>query len=225
MRSHSNALSTHSGPPAAQLMKTYLEALPPLRPLTFVLKYFLAARGLNEPYSGGVGSYLLQLMIVALLQHRERDAVNYRRPSLNNLGSLLLEFLELYGLEFNYMTTGISVRHDGFFFPKGAADRKENFYQANRPFSLSMENPLDTTMDVGKGSFRMQTVQRAFAVAYRMIMAHTAAPAQPAISILATILPPTEEMMERKTLKRARKAKRKQQFNDRNDRKRQKTEQ
>ena len=222
---HQIALLTFSGPPAAQLMRTYMEALPPLRPLTFVLKYFLAARGLNEPYSGGVGSYLLQLMIVALLQHRERDAVNYRRPSLNNLGSLLLEFLELYGIEFNYLTTGISVRHDGFFFPKGAADRKENFYQAMRPFMLAVENPLDTTMDVGKGSFRMQTVQRAFAVAYRMIMAHTAAPAQPTISILATILPPTEEMMERRAIKRARKAKRKQESIEKSERKRQKTEQ
>lgn len=41
-----------TGPPAACLMKNYMEAMPPLRPLTFVLKYFLAARGLNEPYTG-----------------------------------------------------------------------------------------------------------------------------------------------------------------------------
>jgi non-canonical poly(A) RNA polymerase PAPD5/7 len=56
-----------TGPPAAQLMTTYLDALPPLRPLTFCLKQFLQARGLNEPYSGGVGSFLLQLMIVSFL--------------------------------------------------------------------------------------------------------------------------------------------------------------
>jgi non-canonical poly(A) RNA polymerase PAPD5/7 len=126
-----------SGPPAAQLMKRYLEALPPLRPLTFVLKYFLAARCLNEPYTGGVGSFLLQLMIVAFLQHRERDAVNYQRPSVYNLGSLLLEFLELYGIEFNYFTTGISVRYDGFFFPKGAADRRSIFCKSDRMAMVS----------------------------------------------------------------------------------------
>jgi non-canonical poly(A) RNA polymerase PAPD5/7 len=127
-----------SGPPAAQLMKRYLEALPPLRPLTFVLKYFLAARGLNEPYTGGVGSFLLQLMIVSFLQHRERDAVNYQRPSVYNLGSLLFEFLELYGLEFNYYTTGISVRYDGFYFPKGAADRRITFLKSDRMSMVSI---------------------------------------------------------------------------------------
>ena len=126
-----------SGPPAAQLMKRYLEALPPLRPLTFVLKYFLAARCLNEPYTGGVGSFLLQLMIVAFLQHRERDSVNYKRMGVYNLGSLLLEFLELYGIEFNYFTTGISVRYDGFFFPKGSADRRSTFWKPDRTSMVS----------------------------------------------------------------------------------------
>jgi DNA polymerase sigma len=80
-----------TGPPAATLMKTYMDAMPPLRPLTFVLKYFLAARGLNEPYSGGVGSFMLQMMITAFLQHRERYNYNYKRQSVYNLGSLLLD--------------------------------------------------------------------------------------------------------------------------------------
>jgi non-canonical poly(A) RNA polymerase PAPD5/7 len=192
-----------TGPPAAVLMKTYLSALPPLRPLTFVLKYFLSARGLNEPYSGGVGSFMLQLMIVGFLQHRERDAFNYRRAGLNNLGAMLLEFLELYGMQFNYMTTGMSIRHDGFFFPKGAADRKEIFWQPSRPFSMALENPLDTTADVGKASFRIGMIQRAFAVAYKMVLAHTATPLEPTMngSILETILPPTNEMRERAVMR------------------------
>lgn len=203
-----------SGPPAAKLMKTYLEALPPLRPLTFVLKYFLVARGLNEPYSGGVGSYLLQLMIVAFLQQRERDAYNYRRVSHNNLGVLLIEFFSFYGLDFNYATAGISVRHDGYFFPKGAADKKETFYQALKPFMLAFENPLDPTTDVGTSSFRIQMVQRAFVLAYRQLMAHTTTPANPTVSILATILPPTEAMVDRRELKRRLRLKRKKQFSD-----------
>jgi non-canonical poly(A) RNA polymerase PAPD5/7 len=33
-----------TGPKAAALMKTYMDAMPPLRPLTFVLKYFMDAR-------------------------------------------------------------------------------------------------------------------------------------------------------------------------------------
>jgi non-canonical poly(A) RNA polymerase PAPD5/7 len=236
-----------SGPPAAQLMKEYLQALPPLRPLTFVLKFFLAARGLNEPYSGGVGSFMLQvslilaryhftlasagclthsypsfhqLMIVAFLQHRERYARQFRRPSLYNLGSLLLEFFELYGIDFNYHTTGISVRNDGYFFPKGASDRKNVFYEPTRPFLMAIESPLDPTQNVGLGSFRIQLVQRAFAHAYRVLMANITEfsstikkprPDDPFApfhhsgnsgSILATVLPATTYMTSRLVLKR-----------------------
>ena len=186
-----------NGPKAAQLMTTYLQAMPPLRPLTFVMKYFLASRGLNEPYSGGIGSYLLQLMIVSFLQHRERESFNNSRPSVYNLGCLLLEFLELYGADMNYITTGISVRHDGFYFPKGALDRKDTFCYPARSFSLAMENPLDPTMDVGKASFRIGIVQRSLDVAYKVLLALVAEPYHAAVSILASILPISEEMYAR----------------------------
>jgi non-canonical poly(A) RNA polymerase PAPD5/7 len=191
-----------TGPQAATLIKTFMEAMPPLRPLIFVLKYFLAARVLNEPYSGGVGSYMLQLMIVSFLQHRERDAVNYGSPpGVYNLGCLLLEFLELYGTKFNYCTTGISVRHDGAYFRKG--ERKEAFLQPNRASMIAVENPLDVNMDVGKASFRYSAVQRAFAAAYKVLLAHLAAPPVPTVSILATIVPPNDEMMQRKKAKKS----------------------
>lgn len=191
-----------TGPKAALLMKTYMEAMPPLRPLAFVLKYFMESRGLNEPYRGGVGSYMLQLMIVSFLQHRERDGYNFRRPSLYNLGALLLEFFELYGLDFNYVTSGISVRHDGFYFPKGAKDRKDHFWQPNRRFSMAIENPLEPTHDVGKASFRIGAVQRSYELAFKTLLAHLSEPMVPAVSALASILPPTLEMKRRALSKR-----------------------
>ena len=178
-------------------MKTFLDAMPPLRPLSFVLKYFMEARALNEPYTGGVGSFMLQLLIVSFLQHRERDAFNFRRPSLYNLGCLLVEFLELYGLDFNYVTTGISVRHDGFYFPKGAKDRREHFWNPSRPFSMAIENPLEPTKDVGTPSFRIQTVQRSFETAFKVLLSQLSEPMVPSISPLASILPPTDGMRKR----------------------------
>lgn len=188
-----------TGVQAAQLMLRFMEALPPLRPLTFVLKYFMAARGLNQPYTGGVGSFLLQMMIVSFLQQRERDALNNRRPSLQNLGSLLIEFFELYSTDFNFVTTGISVRFDGFYFPKGATERKKDFWQENRPFSLAMENPFEVTADVGISSFRMSVVQKSFDVGFKILLSHVTEPVDPTISILASILPPTDEMRKRST--------------------------
>jgi len=193
-------LNQETGTKAAELVRRFGDAMPPLRPLTFVLKYFMAARGLNEPYSGGVGSFLLQMMIVSFLQHREREEFHTSgSESILNLGALLLEFFELYGIDFNYVTTGISIRNDGSYFPKGAKNRRENYWQPARPFSLALENPFETDMDCGKSSFRIQLVQRTFEVAFRVLMSHVSEPALPpkAGSILASILLPTDEMRAR----------------------------
>lgn len=194
------SINQPAGPQAADLMKRLLDAMPPLKPLTFVLKYFMAARGLNEPYSGGVGSYMLQLMIVSFLQHREREEFNNCRSSVMNLGSLLLEFFELYGIDFNYVLTGISVRSDGRYFPKGDKERKEHFWQPTRPHSLSLENPLDLSADVGRASFRIQLIQKSFETAFKVLMAYVSEPEVKTVSILEKILPPTEEMTKRATM-------------------------
>lgn len=186
---------------AATLVKTYLQAMPPLRHLTIFLKYFLKARALHEPYSGGVGSFMLQMMIVAFLQHRERESVTSGKQGQYNLGCLLIEFLEMYGDRFNYCTTGISVRHDGAFFAKGT--RKDHFLIPSRPFSLAIENPLEPESDVGKASFRIQTVQRAFSAAHKVLLSHCATPVMPAASILATIVPATNDMRQRKINRRS----------------------
>lgn len=191
-----------TGVQAAKLMHAYMDALPPLRPLTFVLKYFLAARGTNQPYSGGMGSFMLQMMIVSFLQQREREFLYNRMPTNYNLGALLVEFFELYSMDFNYVTVGVSVRFDGHYFPKGATDRKEDFWQPDRPFSFAMENPLEPKMDVGAPSWRISLIQRSFEIAFKVLLSYVTVPAQPAVSILASILPPTDEMRKRATLTR-----------------------
>lgn len=195
------------GPESADLMHRFMESMPPLRPLTFCLKYFLASREINKPFTGGIGSYLLQLMIVSFLQHRSRGDLNrgYGGSGQHfNLGSLLLDFLELYGLDFNYVTTGISVRHDGYYFPKGQLDKKEYFWQPNRPTSIAVENPLDPTMDVGAGAYRIQMISRVLEHAFKTLLAYVSEPMmEETDSILARILPPTEEMAKRRVLKDA----------------------
>ena len=191
------------GPESAELMHKLMSSMPPLRPLTFVLKYFLASRDINKPFTGGIGSYMLQLMIVSFLQHRSRD--EHRRGKrvepLFNLGSLLMDFLEFYGNDFNYYTTAISVRNDGYYFAKGERDKKDVFWQPSRPFSLAIENPLDPSMDVGAGAYRIQMIQRLFIHSFQTLLAYVAEPREPTDSILARIIPPTEEMEKRRLFK------------------------
>lgn len=85
---------------------------------------------MNETYSGGIGSFLLTLMIVNFMQHKQRLSAPRRgnqpegglptslpEPSWN-LGTLLLEFFHLYGVSLNYFSTGISVPDGGSYLAK-----------------------------------------------------------------------------------------------------------
>ena len=61
-----------SGLRTGKIVKKFIRQLPAMRPIVLVLKYFLAQRELNETYSGGIGSYVTQMMVVSFLQHRLR---------------------------------------------------------------------------------------------------------------------------------------------------------
>eukprot|EP00629_Pelagomonadales_sp_RCC1024_P011862 CAMPEP_0119281306 /NCGR_PEP_ID=MMETSP1329-20130426/24458_1 /TAXON_ID=114041 /ORGANISM="Genus nov. species nov., Strain RCC1024" /LENGTH=391 /DNA_ID=CAMNT_0007281915 /DNA_START=104 /DNA_END=1275 /DNA_ORIENTATION=+ len=159
------SFDVEGGMRTAAIVKGFLRELPPLRPLVLVLKFFLAQRALNETFLGGVGSFMLQLMVVSFLQMRHRTDRATGLASAPNLGALLLEFLELYGRDFNYQTTGISVRHHGAYFPKQA----RGWGRPDRPWLLAIENPDDVSHDVGRNSYAVNRVRQAFDHAHRRI--------------------------------------------------------
>ena len=85
-----------------------------------------------------------------------------------NLGSLLISCLELYGHNLNYVTTGISVRGGGgpgCYYSKN----RRGWMDFGRPFLLSMENPCDPGTDVGRNSWNIVRVRRAFAHAHSQL--------------------------------------------------------
>ena len=147
-----------SGVSAAKLMCAFLQRYPCLRPLGIVLKVYLSHRNLNDTFTGGIGSYVLLSMIVSFLQHREKQLKDAGFTLSANLGVLLLEFFELYGGKFNFVETGITM--DGKYFSK--RDRVGDWFDASRPTLLSIENPHDPGMDMGKNSYFMGKVRRAF---------------------------------------------------------------
>ncbi|ALC39006.1 Trf4-2, partial [Drosophila busckii] len=91
-----------NGVQSAELIKMFKRDFPGLGNLVLVLKQFLLQRGLNEVFTGGISSYSLILMCISFLQLHPRN--NFH--SNINLGVLLLEFFELYGLRFNYAQLG-----------------------------------------------------------------------------------------------------------------------
>jgi hypothetical protein len=57
----------HNGLECVQLVKTYLDENKLIEPLILVLKQMLKVWGFNDPYTGGLSSYALFLLIVSFL--------------------------------------------------------------------------------------------------------------------------------------------------------------
>ncbi|CAI7907874.1 unnamed protein product [Closterium sp. NIES-54] len=81
------SFDTSNGPETAKFIRKSMKAMPALRPISLVLKLFLQQRGLDEVFTGGIGSYALLVMIMAHLQtHHSRFSSGKLEQ---NLGVLL----------------------------------------------------------------------------------------------------------------------------------------
>jgi non-canonical poly(A) RNA polymerase PAPD5/7 len=151
-----------NGPAAAAWMRAQMAALPPLRPLSLVLKAFLQQRELNEVYTGGVGSYAMVVMIIA---HLRTHPAAGEEP---NLGVLLLDFFELFGRLLNAEAVGISCET---FFSKA----QRGWCDERRPELWAVEDPRDAENDLCRNSFNARAIRGAFDHAHRLLSAPTEA--------------------------------------------------
>lgn len=152
------------GPRTSRLINGVMESLPEVRPLVLVVKRFLAERELNDTFRGGMGSFLCFLTVVASVQRSRRLATPPDAPL--SLGFLLLQYFDLFGNVLNYHEAGISLLEGGSFFSK----RKRGWFSLERPFLLSIENPEKPVLDVGKNSWAIDNVRRAFSHAHRSLL-------------------------------------------------------
>lgn len=139
-----------------------------MRPLTLVLKVFMAQRKLRETYSGGIGSFVLSMLVISFLQMRQRIMVNKKQEFARNLGSLLVEFFQLYGGSFNVIQTGISIQNDGSYFHKRA--REGDWTTPRRPVAFTIEHPLEHDTDIGRNSFLAPKIRKAFEHAHEVLI-------------------------------------------------------
>ncbi|CAL1539391.1 unnamed protein product [Lymnaea stagnalis] len=183
------------GVESARLIKDYMKEYDCLKYLVLVLKQFLLQRDLNEVFTGGISSYSLTLLAISFLQLHPR--ANATKAQVN-LGILLIEFFELYGRNFNYLTTAIRIKNGGAYLPKDELSKDmENGY---RPSMLCIEDPLKAGNDIGRSAFGAMSVKKAFEYAY-LALNHAVAPhnihlSQHNESILGRIIRVTEEVIE-----------------------------
>ncbi|ESR65122.1 hypothetical protein CICLE_v10008024mg [Citrus x clementina] len=185
------SFDAQNGPKAAEFIKDALAKCPPLRPLCLILKVFLQQRELNEVYSGGIGSYALLTMIMAVL----KSLYECRASPEHNLGILLVNFFDFYGRKLNTTDVGVSCKGAGSFFKKSS----KGFTNKGRPFLIAIEDPQAPDNDIGKNSFNYFQIKSAFAMAFTTLTnPKTILSLGPNRSILGTIIRPDPVLLERK---------------------------
>ena len=188
------SFNQETGLRSAEAIHQYIQEYPILPKLVLVLKQFLTQRQLNEVYYGGISSYSLILLLVSFLQLHPR----YCATDTNaNLGVLLIEFFELYGRNFNYMKTGISLTEGGYYFSKEELTQEPE-YSGENAF-LYIKDPISPMENAGRGCFGMWQVKQAFEHAYLRL--HTTVisrdnPVPRRDSLLGTIIKVSQEVNE-----------------------------
>ncbi|KAK6157395.1 hypothetical protein DH2020_011643 [Rehmannia glutinosa] len=186
-----DSFDVHNGPKAAEFIKDAVSKWPPLRPLCLILKVFLQQRELNEVYTGGIGSYALLSMLIAMLRAQQDSQAS---PE-HNLGVLLVNFFDMYGCKLNTSDVGVSCNGGGVFFPKNS----KGFSVEGRPSLIAIEDPQASDNDIGKNSFNYYQARSAFAMAFTTLTnTKTIARLGPNKSILGAIIRPDAVLLERK---------------------------
>ena len=101
----------HNGLATNVFVQRTLAERPDVKPLTLVLKQFLAERSLDKPYLGGLSSYGLLLLVLRFLQSQD-ETLNQAQPedpAETSLGARLVKLLDFYGRSFDPRNMGISV--------------------------------------------------------------------------------------------------------------------
>ncbi|KAG0320526.1 hypothetical protein BGZ99_004440 [Dissophora globulifera] len=165
------SFNINNGIESGNIINQFVKEIPALRPLTMLIKHFLMIKNHNEVYMGGLGSYTTVIMILSFLQMHPQVQVQKIKPE-DNLGVLLIEFFELYGLCFNYSRVGIAVTDGGSYFEKRATPAQGRTYFGRGggggapELLLSCIDPNDPANDTARGSYALRKIREVFVGAY-----------------------------------------------------------
>jgi len=147
-----------------------LNLLPALRPLVIIVKYFLYTRTLNVVYKGGLGSYSILCLCISFLNLHPRVASGYIAAE-ENLGVMVMEWLELYGKRFANEHVGIDVANASYFdrlFPPASLAPATGRTGSS---VLQIIDPTEPSNDVSRSSHNYSRVKQAFSTAFDVLTA------------------------------------------------------
>ncbi|ELQ75356.1 DNA polymerase sigma [Trachipleistophora hominis] len=137
-----------------KFVKDILHKQPAIKDMALFLKQFLKCRGLNENRRGGLNSYAQLLMIISFLNLH--PLVQNQVSIKANLSVLFMDFFEFYGQDFCYDKAAICS--------SGYKAKTSNSY-------LSIEDPTNSSYDVGCLSTKMNVIKEVFMHAYKTMSA------------------------------------------------------
>ncbi|RHY71753.1 hypothetical protein DYB38_000938 [Aphanomyces astaci] len=168
---------TQHGLAATEIVRAAVMSIPVMRPLVLVLKTFLREKGLNNAFTGGLSSYALVLLCLHYLLHRPHNRVIASSSSSESddgdndvdehdeVGTVLLGFLEYFGTIYDHRCTGITW----FINPVGHLESVE-YERKVRQGPLVLDDPIHPhdrgVYNVGAGAYAMARVVTALENAF-----------------------------------------------------------
>ncbi|RHZ89339.1 hypothetical protein Glove_16g181 [Diversispora epigaea] len=153
---------------SALSIKKFMREWPSLEKLVMVLKHFLRHHEIDDPSTGGMGGFTVFCMILSFFQlHREIQRGSLI-PEDENLGVLLIEFFELYGLDFNYEKLAIRVKSSegyGYYLKEN-----ESWAMKNPPTNLCIQDPTDEDNDISRSTRNMDYIREQFKCAFNRLV-------------------------------------------------------
>ncbi|KAF0492455.1 PolyA RNA polymerase cid14 [Gigaspora margarita] len=161
-----------SGFSSAAAMKLFMKEWPSLGKLVVTLKYFLHHHELDDPSCGGMGGYTVFCMILSFLQLHPEIQKGLIIPEDENLGVLLIEFFELYGIHYNYEDLAIRVAKDkSSGFNIGYYRKKYEDWTMKDPITnICIQDPSDSTNDIARSTKNMRTIRGEFWRAFQRLV-------------------------------------------------------
>jgi len=121
---------------------------PMLRPVCIVLKELLKLHDLNKPFTGGISSFVVIIMILAFLK---------LSPVHTSPSKCLMALLCYYGSVFDYKTMIIANEEISFVY--GSANDK-----------LTIFHPLQPEINIAYNVTRFEEIRKCFMEGYRKIV-------------------------------------------------------
>lgn len=150
-----------TGVTAVGTLLQWKQQFPAMPVLVVLIKQFLAMRGLNEVFGGGLGGFAIICLVTSMLQ-LEEDIQSDSKPTEVHYGELLMRFFDMYG-SFNIETTAITMNPPGYY------DKREHYQAKQNPKRLTIIDPNNPRNDISGGTSQIETVLHLFKQAHTAV--------------------------------------------------------